>query len=346
MPHVTLKEIAAKVGYSKNTVSLALRDDPQLPPATRERIQRVAAEMGYEPNAVISHLMAQLRARHPPRFQAKLALVNANRSADAFRRHPTIPAYVEGCQRRAAKLGYGFDQFWLHSPALKAESWLRVLRARNIKGILLVGLMDTNRLPASLAPVWDALPTVVTGVRTREPALSFSCVDHHNLALTAFEKALLLGYRRPALVLDEVIDRLVECRFSAGFLTGQQTLPVSRRIPAFTHFSDTRKAPALFHAWLKQHQPDALFILYNDVLDWLKARGVRVPGDVAVIQLEWRSTRPQIAGMNQHNDITGEAAVDMLVSQIHHNDRGVPAFPRATLIGATWMEGASAPPRV
>src|ERR1041384_6307364 len=180
MGHVTLKEIAEKVGYSKNTVSLALRDDPQLPIETRERIRQVATEMGYEPNAVISHLMAQLRARHPPRFQAKLALVNANRSADAFRRHPTIPNYVEGCQRRAAKLGYGFDQFWLHAPGLKAESWLRVLRTRNIKGIVLVGLMDTNRLPASLEPVWEALPTVVTGVRTREPALSFSCVDHHN----------------------------------------------------------------------------------------------------------------------------------------------------------------------
>jgi LacI family transcriptional regulator len=345
MANVTLKDIAAKVGYSKNTVSLALREDPQLPPATRERIRRVADEMGYQPNAVVSHLMAQLRARHPPRFQAKLALVNANRSADAFRRHPTIPAYVEGCQRQAAKLGYGFDPFWLHTPGLKAESWLRVMRARNIKGIVLVGLMDTNRLPAEFAPVWDALPTVVTGVRTRDPALSFSCVDHHNLALTAFEKALALGYRRPALVLDDVIDRLVECRFSAGFLTGQQTLPANRRIPSFSDVSDTRAAPTLFHAWLRRHKPDALFILYNDVLDWLKARGVNVPTDLAVIQLEWRATRPQIAGMNQHNDITGEAAVDMLISQIHNNDRGVPAFPRATLIGASWMDGASAPAR-
>jgi LacI family transcriptional regulator len=317
MAHVTLKDIAVKVGYSKNTVSLALRDDPQLPPATRARIRQMADAMGYKPNAVVSHLMAQLRARHPPRFQAKLALVNANRNADAFRKHPTIPAYVEGCQRQAAKLGYGFDQFWLHAPDLKAESWLRVMRARNIKGLVLVGLMDTNRLPAPLAPVWEAMPTVVTGVRTREPALSFSSVDHHNLALTAFEKALALGYRRPALVLDDVIDQLVERRFSAGFLTGQQTLRASQRVPAFTDFSDARRAPALFHEWRQRHKPDVLFILYNDVLDWLKAKGVRVPADVAVIQLEWRPTRPQIAGMNQHNEITGEAAVDMLISQIH-----------------------------
>jgi len=47
--------------------------------------------------------MAQLRASRTTRLQAKLALVNANREADAFRNHPTIPTYVEGCESRAAK---------------------------------------------------------------------------------------------------------------------------------------------------------------------------------------------------------------------------------------------------
>jgi LacI family transcriptional regulator len=45
--------------------------------------------------------------------------------------------------------------------------------------------------------------------------------------------------------------------------------------------------------------------------------------------------------MNQHNFVTGEAAVDMIVSQIHNNETGVQEFPRATLIGATWVDGAS-----
>ncbi len=43
--------------------------------------------------------------------------------------------------------------------------------------------------------------------------------------------------------------------------------------------------------------------------------------------------------MNQHNHQAGAAAVDMVVSQIHHNEAGVQEFPRATLIGATWVNG-------
>lgn len=341
MPRPTLNDIARKVGFSKNTVSLALRGDAQIPEVTRERIRRAADELGYQPNAIVSHLMAQLRASRTTRLQAKLALVNANRDPDAFRTHPTIPTYVEGCESRASKLGYSFDRFWLHDPTLNTSRWLRILLTRGIKGLVLVGLMDTNHLPDGLRAVWEQLPTVVTGVRTRDPALSFCSVDHHNLALMALERALALGYRRPGLVLDDVIDALVERRFSAGYFTGQRMLPRSQHLPIFSDLAGAQQDPALFEQWLERHRPDVVFTLYNNVLAWLKTLGRRVPQDIGVIQLEWRATRPEIAGMNQHNFVTGEAAVDMVVSQIHNNETGVQEFPRATLIGASWVDGPS-----
>jgi len=346
MARPTLKDIADQLGYSKNTVSLALRGDRQIPPVTRERIQKVANRLGYRPNAVLSHLMAQLRSSRTTRLQAKLALINANRDRQAFRSHPTIPTYVEGCESRAEKLGYGFDRFWLHDPTLNPSRWQRILQTRGIQGVVLVGLMDTTHLPDELQPVWAGLPTVVTGVRTRDPALSFCCVDHHHLALTAFERALALGYRRPGLVLDDVIDALVERRFSAGYLTAQRTLlPRTQQVPVFTEETGAQTEPAGFRKWLERHQPDVIFTLYNNVIAWLKESGRRVPEDIGVIQLEWRATRPEIAGMNQHNFVTGEAAVDMVVSQIHNNETGVQEFPRATLIGATWMDGLSVRPQ-
>jgi LacI family transcriptional regulator len=165
-------------------------------------------------------------------------LVNASRAPAALHAHPTIPTYVAGCEARAEKLGYSFDRFWLHDPSLKASSWLRVMHTRGIKGIILVGLMDSNCLPEHLAPVWKEIPTVVTGVRTRNPALPFACVDHHGLIIDAFERAAALGYRRPALAIDDVIDRLVGRRFSAGFISAQADLPRANRLPIFSSISD------------------------------------------------------------------------------------------------------------
>lgn len=336
-----MRDIAEQVGVSKNTVSLALRGDRSISTATRERVRATAERLGYKPNALVAQLTAQLRSRRGAGFQAKLALLNAHRDQGAFRTHATIPAYVAGCRRRGAQLGYDFDEFWLHEPAQRSEALLRILRARGIRGAIVIGLMERNQLPAHLAPIWDELPCVVTGVRTRGPALSFSCVDHHDLVIQACERALALGYRRPALVVDRRIDRLVEGRFSGAMLTAQQALPANRRLPAFLDLEAARQDPEVFFAWFRRHRPDVLLSLYNVVFPWLKHLGCNVPADVGVIQLEWRESQAEVAGMNQHNDAVGEAAVDMVVGQLHRNECGVPAFPRATLIGASWVDGTS-----
>ncbi len=338
---VTLQDIANQLGFSKNTISLALRDSPQISAATKKKIKRAADSLGYRPNAVVSRLMAELRASQTSKFQAKLALFNANEDQTAFTEHPTIPAYVDGCQRRAKQLGYSFDIFWMHDPATNSNRLLQILNTRNIKGIVVVGLMGGNQLPERLNPVWEDFPIVVTGVRTRNPTLSFACVDHHMLTLRAIERLAELGYKRPALVIDETIDLLVERRFTAGFSTGQQQFLKADRIPPFIQYREAKRNPEVFKSWLLKKRPDAVLTLYQSVYRWIEDAGLRVPDDIGFAQLEQRNDDSAIAGMDQHNDIAGEAAVDMVISQIHNNEAGVPQFPRSTLVGATWREGES-----
>jgi LacI family transcriptional regulator len=334
---VTMRDLALRAGVSKNTVSLALRHDPQIPERTRRGIRRLARLMGYQKNPTVGHLMAQLRMSQAPGFQASLALINANQDVAAFIRHPTIPVYVSGCRRRAKELGYSLDEFWLHDPQFNGERLRKILRSRGIKGIIVVGLMKENQLPKAFLPIWDAFPTVVTGVRTQSPALSFACTDHYMLALKAFQKALDLGYRRPALVLDHVIDGLTDGRFTAGVQIAQKALSTSNRIRPFFLVEEAREKPALFQRWFEKEKPDAILTLYNVVRHWLKDR----PG-IGLIQLEWRARSPDWSGMNQHNDVVGEAAVEMVIGMIHNGEYGVPHFPRGTLVGSTWVNGQTA----
>ena len=53
---VTLQDIARETGYSINTVSHALRNKDDIARETRERIQRVAQDMGYMGNQIASSL--------------------------------------------------------------------------------------------------------------------------------------------------------------------------------------------------------------------------------------------------------------------------------------------------
>lgn len=53
---VSIKDIAEAAGTTHSTVSRALRDSPKISEETRERIQDLAQEMGYTPNAVAQSL--------------------------------------------------------------------------------------------------------------------------------------------------------------------------------------------------------------------------------------------------------------------------------------------------
>lgn len=340
MQRPSMSRVAAAAGVSKNTVSLALRGSPRISEATRARIEAAALQLGYQRNATVGCLMAELRRSGAARFEATLALLNANEDRDAFHRHPTVPVYVAGARRRAAKLGYGLDEFWLHDPAMSGRRLAAILRARGIRGTLIVGLLTSNELPDSMRTVWEEFPTVVTGVRTRNPSLSFAGSDQFSLALQAYEKAWSLGYRRPALVLDPVIDSLIDGRFTAGFLIGQQRFrPHQPPIPPFNRIADARQDLRCFRQWLEETRPDVLFTLYHEVERWLSQCGLRPPRPIGLIQYEWRAQKPHWAGMDQRNDLVGEAAVDLLVSMIHNAQPGIPEQPVATLITSQWVMG-------
>jgi LacI family transcriptional regulator len=341
MPPVTMAQLARELDLSKNAVSLALRHDPQIPAVTRERVQAVARRLGYTLNPVVSQLMSELRRSGERRRSHALALINAYPARDAFRRHPTIPAYVEGCRRRASFHGFGLDTFWLHDPDLDGARLNRILQARGIRGVIVVGTMDDPRLPERFRETWAAHACVITGLRTHEPTLSFCCVDHHALVLEAMENTRRLGYARPALVIDRAIDRLVEGRFSAGMAISQQAFPAARRTTPFYDVERARREPALFYRWLAREKPDVIFTLYNVVRRWVEDRGLKVPDNIGLVQLERRPDNADWAGMDQHNDLTGEAAVDMVIGLLHNHEIGIPRHPRATLIEASWVPGST-----
>lgn len=53
---VTIKDIAKKAGVSVSTTSRALNDNSRISEETRERIKKIAAEMGYQPNYTARNL--------------------------------------------------------------------------------------------------------------------------------------------------------------------------------------------------------------------------------------------------------------------------------------------------
>jgi LacI family transcriptional regulator len=49
------------------------------------------------------------------------------------------------------------------------------------------------------------------------------------------------------------------------------------------------------------------------------------------------------AGIYQNSEVIGKAAVQLLISLIHHNERGIPAVCRETLVEGRWQDGSTLP---
>jgi LacI family transcriptional regulator len=341
MPHITMAQIAARAGVCKASVSLALRNDPRISVETRRRISEIAQEIGYTRHPVLDDLMSQLRRSRGSGYQRTIAFLNAHPDRRAFTENPTIPFWVEGCRNRATYLGYTVDTFWLHDPELDAPRLRRILTTRAIRGAIILGAFGLDSIPPRFASLWNEFACVVTGVRTHQPALSFTCVDHHNLVLEAMNQVRALGYQRPGLVLSHSVDRVTDGRFTCAMWLAQQALPASQRLPALTAFTATTDGFERFAPWFQEHRPDVILTLHTDVRKWTERLGFAAPRDVGLVQLERNRFTPDWSGMDQHNDVAGAAAVDLLVSMLQGHETGVPTFPRATLIGATWVTGTT-----
>ena len=331
-----MSEIAKAAGVGKATVSLALRNDPRLRAETRKRIQDVAASMGYQSNAIVSHLMAQLRVSRNPRYQSTIAILNANTSCSMLETNPTFRSMIKGLKTRCLELGYGIDEFWLHDSHTTPKRLRQILQARNIRGVIIAAVFDHHELPAEFDSLWDELACVVLGIRPDRPAFHFACNDQFSTAMHTAMELRALGYQNPGLVIAPVIEDNVDRRFTAGFRTGW--IPDASNIPLFNY---APKEETAFREWMKKHTPDVVVCTHPEIRDWLARMKLSCPKDIGVVHLDLSPDLEGWSGMNQKNDLVGALAVDIVIGQLHRNEIGIPKAPICMMTESEWISGGT-----
>ena len=334
----TIRILAQAAGVSKTTVSLALRDHPRIRPEVRQRIQKLAAEAGYRPNALVANLLTQLRASKTFSYQSTLGLLCVAKDLSELQTVPTFRSWIIGCRARAMEQGYGFDEFWGRDPAVSPARLVQILDARNIRGLAVVGFYEGAALSKDFDPIWARSALVALGTRPISPPIHFVSNDQYVTAAQAVRETFLLGYERPGLCIGKHVDDILENKFSAGFQAAQQRMSTERPVPMF----DLQVgAKVRFARWLKQYQPDVILTIHPEVKEWLASLGRSVPEDVGLVHLDKSGEYEDWAGMKQNSEFIGRSAIDMLVGQIHRNEAGVPDYQKCMLINSTWSPGPS-----
>ncbi len=336
----THRAIALAADVAVSTVSLALRNDPRVKPATAEKIRAVARQLGYRANPSVSMWMAHVRATRLPCFQEVIAYVRTIPRDHTYRKHVPFDRYRKGVVERAKRLGYQVRDFEWHEQGMTSKRLRTILRAQGIRGLIFEYSDFEERHQYTIDFDWKGLTAISLVGRPADSPIHNVSSNYFDGTMLAHQKLLELGYSRIGMALHLFSDRSMDFELSGGFLCAQSLNPAFARIPI--HNTDVvqgwdRKG---FCAWLKKYRPDAVVAADTEIFDFMKGMGVRVPEDVGFVHLI-KPADSDCSGIEHHPEQMGSVAVDLLSSLLHLNETGEVPFVRRELLEPTWFAGTT-----
>lgn len=105
-----------------------------------------------------------------------------------------------------------------------------------------------------------------------------------------------------------------------------------------------RDAAPLLKRWIRKYKPDVILCEDVNIRGLLEEWGMSVPEDVALAHLALGPDTPEWSGMKIDGSFLGAACVDLLLSQIQHNQRGIPEHAYEMLLRSRWVRGTTTLP--
>lgn len=378
---VSLRAIAHIAGVSTAAVGYALQNKPGVSEATRQRILRVAKELGYVPDARLGSWMARVRDT-ASKDLLPIAWLNSAWEKDAWHRYRFQSPILEGARERALELGYKLEEIWCHEQGMTMRRLAKMLYQRGVEGVIATFPMRHLRLD------WDQLASVAIGESLLAPKLHRITADiNFNLQL-ALKSLKRLGYRRIGICGSYELD---SSSHSSAYNTARSLYfdsPRADRIPPLVfppywkkrgnketemvawlrRFNPdalakndnrveqwaeasgfgTKDREAEMVAWLRRYKPEVIVGHDNRLEQWAQTAGFRVPEEIGIVHLAVDDDVLEWAGINSGRREMGATAVEWLVSLMRNHQYGVPKTPLNILIRGKWKTGRTlgTPPKM
>lgn len=337
----TIKEIAQRSGFSASTVSYALRDNPRIPEETRERIKKVAADMGYQRDAHLGQLMAYLKGRGKHASACPLVWINSTTDPNHWHRTPWAREFYESAARRAESQGFALSELWVHDQKIPDARIDDVLKARGTRGLLLSTPLQGEEWPQWID--WNAYATVIIDDPFAMPQFDRVYADYAANMRQAIEQALARGYQRPKVWLTEREDYWTGYGYTYECLRQNRVRPdLDALLPPF----ETEVSRDAVAAWMDRHRPDVVIAPTPTVGQHLLDLGYKLPRDVGYLAMYVLNDDATWSGFSQLHTQQSIVAVDRIAALLQANTPGRQPHPQNIVIGGEWHEGTTLQPPV
>ncbi len=334
---VTLKDVAAKAGVHQTTVSLAMRDHPRLPAATRERLQKLAREMGYRPDPMLSNLAAYRRITSDHPVLPTIGYIMDLKGESELQFTQARQLFLKAARERADELGYKLEVFRYSSGSRQSRHLDKVLLTRNITGLILGAFWEDK---TDLELSWEHFSVIK--IEMLPFNLRFDVVGNNQMHATrlAMEKVRQMGYHRVGMAVADHDEAHTRNLFSAGYFVGQTLFAPEDRVPILVFCGNNLNPDAREIArWATDNQVEVVISNWNELDDIFEQERQRSGYPKLVVHLDVDHFNSAKTGIVQNHEAVGRYAVERVTSLMSIHKRGMVDWPTMHLIDSFWREG-------
>jgi len=329
-----MNDVAARADCARATVSMALRSDPRISIATRQRVLAAARELGYQPNPLVAALMTTRRMQRVTEQHTVLAFVTTHPATDPWRRHPTFVGFHAGARERAAAMGYSLEEFPLRPREMSSQRFEQILRARSIHGLLIAPLPHDEQ---SIDLTCVGVAAVGLGLSVTSPSIERVSNDHFQSVRLAMQRCRELGYRRLGLAVSRETSARLDDRWLSGFLLASHALPSADRVEPLMP-PRQEDLSAQLPAWCRRERPGVVIFGNYD-----PRHPYALPTGIGAVSLDVERLDGPVTCIFQDDRRVGAIAVDHLVARIQRGEFGSDDRARLHLLAGQWAPGHTAP---
>lgn len=332
-----MQDVANAAGVARSTVSLALRNDRSIPPATRSRIFAAAEHLGYKTNPLVSALMTSLHARRARQRHSVLAYVTTDPEFAPWRSYRMYIELHEGAATRAEELGYRLEEFALRAPGMTPRRYAQMLQTRGILGLLIAPLPLGEH---TIELDFTNFAVVGIDMSVCEPPIERVSNDHFQSALLAIRECQALGYRRIGFIVSRQLSERLGHRWIAACDFAQGTMPAAQRVVPLMP-AGTDDILGAMPEWYAREKPDVV------IMAELNPHGhYPLPPRVGMVSLSLEEPAlGSVAGIFQDNRRLGAIAIEHLVARLERCEFSIDDRSRLHLLAGRWIAGSTAPGR-
>ncbi|MFZ5916924.1 MAG: LacI family DNA-binding transcriptional regulator [Chloroflexota bacterium] len=333
---ISIKDVAQAAGVSHSTVSRALSNSPLVKVETKARIQRLAQQMGYTPDAIARSLVTQ---------QTRTVGIVVTTIADPF-----VAEVVQGIEDAAHQRDYSVILASSASEPSRELAAVEMLRTKRVDGLIVtssrVGALYLAHLERLGVPV-----VLINNHNEQSGRYTFSVsVDNQHGGRLATRHLIERGHRRIAYVTgpanhSDDADRLAGYRQALE----ENNIPYAPELLLSGNGRLDGGAVAL-HALQRLAAPPSAVFCYNDMtaiglLSAARRSGITIPAHLAVVGFDdipfAAYVHPSLTTIAQPQHSMGRQAMDMILALLAADD-STPPFSNISIQGRLVVRESSA----